>query len=53
MKTYEVKLNDKYGDYRVHEYINGVWENEWDGDWTESQAKAVARLYEANDRLNK
>lgn len=39
-KTIEFKVskNKKYGDYRVDEYIDGLWTNQIDNNWTESQA---------------
>jgi hypothetical protein len=37
----KVSKNELYGDYRVDEFINGEWNNQADGGWSEKQAKKV------------
>lgn len=38
-------------DFRVVLYVNGQWENEWDGAWTFSRASELAnRLYDQSKR---
>lgn len=45
MKTklveFKVEKNERYGDYRVHEYFNGEWNNQIDNNWSESQANKI------------
>lgn len=43
--TYKVEQNKNFGDFRVVKYLNGVWLNERDGNWTKSKAEQVARYY--------
>ena len=38
MITYKVVKNVKYGDYRVAQYVNGTWNNEFDGNWSKGEA---------------
>jgi len=39
--TYKVEQSKVFKDYRVVEYIDGVWENEYDNNWTLTQAIKV------------
>ena len=41
--TFKVEQNEKYKDFRVVKYVNGVWENEWDGNWTKSKATKICK----------
>ena len=41
MITYKIIKNKTYGDYRVEQYINGKWENEFDDNWNKDQATKV------------
>jgi hypothetical protein len=43
--TFEVNQNVKYGDFRVDKYLNGIWVNQRDGNWTKEKAEEVARTY--------
>lgn len=43
--VYKVEQNKKYGDFRVVKYINGIWENEFDGNWTKGQANRKCKLF--------
>lgn len=43
--TYKVEKNEKYGDYRVVKYVNGVWNNERDCNWSKSKAAKIATEY--------
>jgi len=43
--TFKVEQNEKYGDFRVVKYLNGIWLNERDGNWTKSKAKQKAKEY--------
>ena len=43
--TFKVEQNAKYGDFRVVKYLNGVWINERDGNWTKSKANQKAKEY--------
>jgi len=43
--TYKVERNEKYGDFRVAEYRNGVWTNERDNNWSKAKAEKVATEY--------
>lgn len=45
--TFKVEQNTKYGDYRVVKYLNGIWINERDGNWTKNQAMQKAKEYRA------
>jgi hypothetical protein len=42
--TYKVEQNEKYGDFRVVEYINGEWNNEFDGNWSEPKANKMLKI---------
>ena len=42
MVTFKVEKNEKYGDYRVNQYINNVWEN---GNWSKNKAEKKAKQY--------
>ena len=55
MSRYEYRVEDRGSficgdgvtelpDFRVVLYIDGDWENEWDGGWTEPQATKKANL---------
>jgi len=50
---YKAELNEKYGDWRVHEYINGEWNNGRDNNWSqgfaENKAKKLNEFVEANN----
>lgn len=43
--TFKVERNVKYGDFRVVKYLNGVWINERDANWTKRQAEKAAKTY--------
>ena len=43
--TYKVSKNEKYGDYRVDEYKNGVWNNQRYNNWTKEQAQKICNRY--------
>ena len=43
--TFKVEQNEKYGDFRVVKYLNGIWLNERDGGWTENKAEQKAKEY--------
>ncbi len=45
--TYKVEQNEKFGDFRVHKYLNGEWWNERDGNWSKGKAQSVAKEYRA------
>jgi len=45
MVTFKVEKNEKYGDYRVNQYINNVWENQRDGNWSKNKAEKKAKQY--------
>tara|TARA_R110000782_G_scaffold162838_1_gene254601 strand:+ start:386 stop:559 length:174 start_codon:yes stop_codon:yes gene_type:complete len=51
MTQYKVYKNENYGDYRVELIINGEWENEFDGNWNETEANKVRATFEA-DSIN-
>lgn len=40
---YKIEQNQKYSDYRIVKYIDGVWDNEFDGMWTQAQAKKILK----------
>lgn len=35
----KVEKNEFYGDFRVVKYINGQWNNEFDGNWSKETAE--------------
>ena len=39
--TYTVEKNEKFGDYRINQYIDGVWNNARDNNWSKGQATAI------------
>jgi len=43
--TFKVEQNEKYGDFRVVKYLDGVWVNERDGNWSKHKAEEIARNY--------
>ena len=51
MTTYKVVKNEKYGDYRVEQYVNDEWENEFDGNWTKAEANKNKKYLEKNEGL--
>jgi hypothetical protein len=46
--TFEVNQNSKYGDFRVDKYLNGIWVNQRDGNWTKQTAELVANIFRLN-----
>ena len=38
---FTVEKNERYGDHRVIEHINGEWNNERDNNWSKSQAETL------------
>jgi hypothetical protein len=38
MRNLKVEQNVIFKDYRVVEYIDGKWENEYDNNWTKKEA---------------
>jgi hypothetical protein len=49
--TYKVIQNKRYGDYRVAQFINGVWENEFDNNWTKGEADSAKQHMENTNHL--
>jgi len=47
--TYKVVKNEYYGDYRLEQYINGKWENGFDGNWTKEYAESRLKGLEKPD----
>jgi len=43
--TFKVEQNAKYGDFRVVKYLNQIWLNERDGNWTKNKANQKAKAY--------
>ena len=43
--TFKVEQNAKYGDFRVVKYLNGLWLNERDGNWSKYKANQKAKEY--------
>lgn len=43
--TFKVEKNEKYGDYRVNKYLNGVWINQRDNNWSKKKAEEIAEKY--------
>jgi len=43
--TYKVEKNEKFGDYRVNKYLNGIWVNQRDNNWSKNKAEEKAKLY--------
>ena len=41
MTTFKVEKNQKYGDWRLVEYTDGQWSNEWDDNWTKAEANKL------------
>lgn len=41
--SYKIEQNKKYSDYRIVKYIDGVWNNEFDGMWTKSRAEKILK----------
>ena len=41
--TYTVEKNETFGDYRISQYIDGVWNNARDNNWSKSQAESVLK----------
>jgi hypothetical protein len=41
--TYKIERNKKFGDYRIVKYIDGKWDNEFDGMWTKYKAEKILR----------
>ena len=39
--TLSVQKNPHYGDFRIHEYINGVWNNSVDDNWDYETAQKL------------
>jgi hypothetical protein len=48
--TFKVEKNEKYGDYRVNKYLNGVWINQRDNNWSKRKAEEIAEKYRANTK---
>jgi hypothetical protein len=48
---YKVVKNTFYGDYRIVKLINGEFDNEFDGNWSESQANEKCK--QMNDLIKK
>ena len=44
---FKISKNEKYGDYRVDEYFNGVWNNQRDNGWSGSQAINLKKRLDA------
>lgn len=42
---YKVEKNEKYGDYRIVKYINGIWKDEVDNNYNKEWAERKAKLY--------
>lgn len=40
--SFKVACGKKLPDFRVVLYVNGEWENEWDGGWTKEKATDIA-----------
>lgn len=45
MITFEIVKNEKYGDYRISELLSGEWVNEYDNNWTKSEAESVLKSF--------
>lgn len=48
MKTtvkFKVEQNKVFGDFRVIKYVNGIWTNERDGNWSKNKAEQKAKEY--------
>ena len=43
--TFKVLQNEIYGDYRVNKYLDDIWVNARDGNWTKEQAEERAENY--------
>ena len=43
--TFKVEQNKIFGDFRVVKYLNGVWVNERDANWSKTKAQQKARQY--------
>ena len=41
--TYKVEKNEKFGDYRIHQYIDGVWNNARDDNWSKAAAESILK----------
>ena len=39
MTTYKLEQNKKYGDWRVEQFVDGEWENEFDNNWSKLEAQ--------------
>lgn len=49
---YKVEKSDNSEDYKVVEYINGIWENEYSNNWTLNEAMRVKRDLMATSHLH-
>jgi hypothetical protein len=43
--TFEVNQNAIWGDFRVDKYLNGIWVNQRDNNWSKEKAEDVAKKY--------
>lgn len=50
MITYKVEQNLKYGDFRIVMYIDGVWENQFDNNWSKYKATKILNSYKKNHK---
>jgi Ser/Thr protein kinase RdoA (MazF antagonist) len=49
--TYKIEKNEKYGDFRVVEYLNGEWNDEFDNNWNEEHAKKMLKVVNGRNQL--
>lgn len=42
---FKVEQNLKFGDYRINKYVNNIWVNQIDNNWTKAQANKIAKKY--------
>ena len=43
--TFKVEQNTRFGDFRVVKYVDGIWMNERDNNWTKTKAEQKAKEY--------
>jgi hypothetical protein len=46
--TFKVNQNSKYNDFRVDKYVDGIWVNQRDGNWSKQTAELVALTFRIN-----
>lgn len=49
MISYKISKNEKYGDYRIDIYKDGIWVNQKDGGWSKYKAYKKLKEYRENN----